>query len=191
MYSQPAQLGADRWAGMLGLPQHAPDAHTPLLLASFGTATTIDIICPAGTAAAQGLGIAAGEPVHHWLFEGGLILPGPALMRTSLNRHTARLPAAQGLAADFPDNTDQAIVSGIAAAQSGALLRQWQTGLARYGRAPRVFCTGGGWPLVADELQRALARAQHQCGADLVPALPLRSPILDGLARLAHHGVKP
>ena len=56
-YRQPAQLGSDRWAaaGVCRLP----GAHPPFLLASFGTATTIDTVGPDN------------------VFAGGLILPGP------------------------------------------------------------------------------------------------------------------
>ncbi len=46
-YTDTAQLGADRWIAMIGLSQIHPDATTPLLLASFGTATTLDTLCPA------------------------------------------------------------------------------------------------------------------------------------------------
>src|SRR5690606_37340632 len=125
------------------------------MLASFGTATTIDTLRPVNNAAA---------PDVRFTFEGGLIFPGPALMRSSLATGTARLPQADGPIAAYPTHTHQAISSGIAAAQAGALLRQWREGLERYGCAPTVFSTGGGWSIVEQEAQRTLARAQADLG---------------------------
>src|SRR3546814_3488501 len=58
------------------------------------------------------------------VFYGGLILPGPALMRSALATGTANLPEANAPFAAYPTHTHQAISSGIAAAQAGALLRQ-------------------------------------------------------------------
>ena len=43
-YRRPQQLGADRWAAMIGLSALKPNATTPLLLANFGTATTLDTL---------------------------------------------------------------------------------------------------------------------------------------------------
>ncbi|TEA77854.1 type III pantothenate kinase [Allopusillimonas ginsengisoli] len=172
-YINPAQLGADRWVSMIGMATHA-ETGLPLMLASFGTATTID------TLALDDQGTLA--------FQGGLIFPGPMLMRDSLASGTANLPMAQGAATAYPLDTHGAITSGIAAAQAGALLRQWREGLERYGRAPRVFCSGGGWPIVDNEVQRTLARAQADLGQASEPATWLSAPVLDGLARLTAFG---
>src|SRR5699024_10725 len=134
------QLGADRWLSMIGLAQHSRDADTPLLLASFGTATTVDTLCPAALADRARLNVHDTQPAG-WVYEGGLIFPGPALMRSSLSANTAQLPPARGRITGFPCSTDQAIVSGIAAAQAGAVVRQWMAALQRYGVAPDVYCT--------------------------------------------------
>lgn len=174
-YDTPAQLGADRWVSMLGLAQRAT-RETPLMLASFGTATTIDTLRPIHDTAIPGA---------RFLFEGGLIFPGPALMLSSLAAGTARLPQANGSIAAYPTHTHQAISSGIAAAQAGALLRQWREGLERHGCAPTVFSTGGGWTIVEEEAQRTLARAQADLAVPQHPIQWLRAPVLDGLARLA------
>jgi type III pantothenate kinase len=168
-YMNPAQLGPDRWVSMVGLAGHA-QGRGPMMLASFGTTTTIDT-----------LGYEAGEPV----FVGGLILPGPMLMRASLASATANLPLAESSFAAFGLHTHQAISSGIAAAQTGALLRQWREGIERFGQAPRVFCSGGGWPLVESEVCRTLLRAQADLGQAHEPVEWLATPVLDGLARLA------
>src|SRR3546814_19763240 len=82
------------------------------------------------------------------VFYGGLILPGPALMRSALATGTANLPEANAPFAAYPTHTHQAISSGIAAAQAGALLRQWREGIERFGQAPQVYSTGGAWLMV-------------------------------------------
>jgi type III pantothenate kinase len=146
-----------------------------MLLASFGTACTLDTL--ANPRDEHG--------VRHASFVGGLILPGPLLMARSLSDGTAQLPYAQGEPADYPTTTQGAIASGIAAAQSGALLRQWRTALQRFGMPPRVFVCGGGWPLVENEVRRTLARAQDDLGVPADAPRYLLSPVLDGLAWLA------
>ena len=185
------QLGPDRWVSMLGLAEHAsaaPHHNTPLMLASFGTATTIDTLRPLTTTTTGNTTTEDQNPINdgaRFVFDGGLITPGPALMRTSLASGTARLPEAEGPAHAYPLNTQQAISSGIAAAQAGAVLRQWREGLERYGQAPLVFSSGGGWPAVKEEVQRVLARAQADLGLAAEPVRWLPTPVLDGLARLA------
>lgn len=176
-YQSPDQLGADRWVSMLALAQRAQDARagqttgrepeSALMLASFGTATTIDTLSP------------------HLSFEGGLILPGPELMRTSLAQATANLPQARGETTAYPTDTHRAIATGIAAAQAGAVLRQWLIGLEHYGRAPRIYSAGGGWPIVQQETLALLAAAQTRLGLPITAIEWLAAPVLDGLARLA------
>lgn len=171
-YDVAAQLGADRWVSMIGLAQHTDQA---AILASFGTATTIDTLGP----------LAASRAGSTRVFHGGLIFPGPALMRSSLAAGTANLPQATGPAAAYPTHTHQAIVSGIAAAQAGALIRQWREGLEQFGQPPLVFSTGGGWNLIEDETQRLFARAQADLHLPRKTIQWLAAPVLDGLARLA------
>lgn len=195
-YTDPAQLGADRWIAMIGLSQIHPDATTPLLLASFGTATTLDTLCPVdviASTAAKNSDTAADSTQPdsiHWVYEGGLIFPGPGMMRSSLANNTAQLPEANGTTTLFPTDTHRAITTGIAAAQAGALVRQWQAGLSRYGVAPRVYGTGGGWPAIQEEAQHLLAMAQRQNNLLEQPIQYLASPILDGLAQMAIKRVK-
>lgn len=101
-YDSPTQLGADRWAALVGARGlHAGNA----LVVMAGTATTIDVLDAAGT------------------FRGGLILPGLELMRQALARNTAGLPEARGTYRDIPTNTDDAIVSGTLHATLGAIER--------------------------------------------------------------------
>jgi len=166
-YARPELLGADRWAALLGLLAHLPEPHGPVMLASFGTATTLDTIGPDRT------------------FVGGLILPGPALMCESLAHNTARLPLARAAIVAYPTDTQQAIASGVAAAQAGAVVRQWLAGWQQYGLAPAVSVTGGGWPLVADEVRRLLDAAAQLRGLPCCPINEHDRPVLDGLAMLA------
>lgn len=156
-YEDPERLGADRWAALLGLAGHFPDAHPPLVLATFGTATTIDTLSPDNR------------------FEGGLILPGPALMRQSLEQGTANLPFAQGASADYPTHTMQAISTGVVAAQMGAVWRQCEIARSHFGHEPILCVSGGGWHEVEQEVRRMLATLAIQ----FIP-----NPVLDGLARI-------
>lgn len=109
-YDTPQQLGADRWAALLGARAlHA----AACVVVMAGTATTIDVLDDTG------------------LFRGGLILPGLSLMRTALAHNTADLPHAAGHYRALPTNTDDAIVSGALHATLGAIARM---------RADAVLC---------------------------------------------------
>ncbi|MFT0533832.1 type III pantothenate kinase [Castellaniella hirudinis] len=177
-YTDPGRMGADRWLGLLGLLTHlraipAWRRGHPALLASFGTATTLDALVPA-----------AGHELPGFI--GGLILPGPSLMAQSLARGTAQLPLAEGQWTDFPCTTQDAIASGIAAAQAGALLHQWQRLRRRAGgRTPWVFACGGGWPALRPAVQSGLDQARHALRLPAQAIQTLDSPVLDGLASLA------
>ena len=102
-YLNPAQLGSDRWAAMIGA--RAMIGPRPALIAVCGTATTIDLLT------------AAGE------FIGGAIMPGLGLMQRVLHEQTAALPDAQGEYVDYPKQTVDAIASGCTHAQAGAVER--------------------------------------------------------------------
>lgn len=101
-YRNPGQLGVDRWCALIGARGLVQSA---AIVVMAGTATTIDTLN------------ADGE------FLGGLILPGLELMRSALARDTAGLPFAEGVHAEYPRCTDDAIVSGAIEAQAGAIER--------------------------------------------------------------------
>jgi len=171
-YATPSQLGADRWLALIGLAARAAhEPETPLMLASYGTATTIDALSPQGTDGVR-------------TFVGGLILPGASLMRAALAQHTANLPLAQGAAIAFPTNTDQAIVSGVCAAQAGALAQQWRHAFTRFGRLPALYASGGDWRTLAHAVEAAITQTRADLGLLPAPIQTLTSPVLDGLARL-------
>lgn len=101
-YEDPAQLGADRWAALIGARRTHEGA---CLVVNAGTATTIDVLDAEG------------------IFEGGLILPGVDLMRAALAGNTAQLPLASGQYKALPRNTADAIASGCLLATAGAIER--------------------------------------------------------------------
>ncbi|MVW62032.1 type III pantothenate kinase [Massilia sp. NEAU-DD11] len=104
-YRNPTQLGSDRFAAALGARCVAPGKN--LVVATCGTATTVDAVSAAGD------------------FLGGMILPGLGLMLGALARGTAQLPqVAPGASPEtFADHTSAAILSGCLAAQAGAIER--------------------------------------------------------------------
>ena len=129
-YRNPAQLGCDRFAAAIGARAVAPGQ--AVIVANCGTATTIDAITADG------------------VFLGGMILPGLGLMASSLARNTAQLPQiadAAPLPAGFADNTDDAILSGCLAAQTGAIERA-----VRMHGAQACLLSGGAAPRIAQTL---------------------------------------
>jgi type III pantothenate kinase len=149
-YRDPGQLGADRWAALIGA-HHAERGHK--LVVNAGTALTIDALADDGR------------------FLGGLIVPGPALMRRSLDRGTAGLRLTEGGFQDFPAATPDAITTGAIQAGVGAIARLGERMAAR-GLAPaRIVLSGG-------------------AAAEIAPHLPIAHSIhenlvLDGLALIA------
>jgi type III pantothenate kinase len=105
-YGKPAQLGADRWAALIGAWSML---RGPCLVVAAGTATTVDALRSDGT------------------FAGGMILPGLELMKRSLAHNTAGLPLARGRFSDAPRNTADAIETGCLLAQAGAIERAFAT----------------------------------------------------------------
>ena len=129
-YERPTQLGADRWAALIGAWHLQRGA---CVVVNAGTATTIDVLDAAG------------------VFLGGLILPGLALMRAALATHTAGLPHAAGRYRELPGHTDDAIVSGSLQATLGAVERMFR----QVAGAPGARCLLAGG--AAGELESLLA----------------------------------
>lgn len=101
----PTQLGADRWAAVLG-GRHVHEGAA--LVVTAGTATTIDMLDEDG------------------VFAGGLIIPGLELMKRSLATNTAGLPFADGVGVPIPTRTVDAIHMGCLHAQAGAIERMFR-----------------------------------------------------------------
>jgi type III pantothenate kinase len=150
-YRDPHQLGSDRWAALVAA--HHGEAAGHKLVVNAGTALTVDALTAEGR------------------FLGGLIVPGPALMRRSLDNSTAGLRLTEGVLADFPSSTADAITSGAIQACVGAVERLARA-MAAHGSPPaRIILSGG----AAGEIAASLP---------LQPILR-ENLVLDGLALIA------
>lgn len=151
-YPVPGNLGVDRWLSLIAV--HAMEQRLTCIV-SVGTAMTVDGIDASG----QHLG--------------GVIVPGPDLMVSSLLRNTSDIArkAEGGDATDalFADNTFGAIRQGSAHALAALVDRAVETLGARKGDEPSLLLTGGA-AFVIEHL------VHQRCQA--VPDLVLR-----GLAR--------
>ena len=91
-YEAPERLGVDRFLAMLGALELA--AKSSLIVVMAGTALTIDVLDT--------------NSAH----QGGLIMPGPSLMRASLHRGTAELPSVSASNVLLGRSTADAIGAG-------------------------------------------------------------------------------
>ena len=144
---QPAELvGDDRLAAALGAL--SLDGSRPWIVVDAGTAVTCNAVIPGR----------AGQLPR---FEGGLIFPGAALCLKSLNQGTAQLPdlknaAFENSGFDFIGrNTDQAMLYGVLAMQSAAILKMIEGQQAALGGHARVAFTGGGAAFLVEALRRS------------------------------------
>jgi type III pantothenate kinase len=148
-YRNAAQLGADRWVAIIG-------AYRTWLadccIVDVGTAMTIDIVTAAG---------------RH---QGGLIVPGPALMVEALHAQTSDLATRSAGSADagrsaLADQTRDAIENGCELALAALVERVWRTYSVDAGTSPRLVFTGGA---------AARVRSWVTLPSDEVPDLVLR-----------------
>jgi type III pantothenate kinase len=137
-YADPAQLGADRWAGLIAAWKLYGNAGRACVVVNAGTTMTVDAL--------------SGEGV----FLGGVIVAGLDLMRAALDHGTAQLKVQQGAFYYFPDNTADAIMSGAINALAGAIDRMRgymeETGQG----APLVVLSGGAAALIRPRLNVAV-----------------------------------
>lgn len=161
-YTPPASLGTDRWAALLAARHHYPEQAT--VVASFGTATTVDALTANGT------------------FLGGMIAPGLSLMRSSLVHGTAALDRPGGSLREFPDNTADALHTGCVLAQFGLVCQMQQRLLAAGERAAAILTTGGAWPDLAPLWRFESMRSQEVSLSSLHYRAYL---VLEGLYRFA------
>ncbi|MCU7959841.1 MAG: type III pantothenate kinase [gamma proteobacterium symbiont of Bathyaustriella thionipta] len=121
-YSQPENLGVDRWLGLIAA-HHL--LHTNTLLVSCGSALTLDYLLADG---------------RH---QGGLIAPGARMMRTSLLKNTAMECEA------FPQAQLQPAMDTASAIQNGvywtslAMIETFFKHCSRTSAAPVLLFTGG------------------------------------------------
>ena len=157
-YADPSLLGVDRWLAVIGAFHRVRGA---CVVADVGTAATVDVVTADG---------------QH---RGGFIVPGPALMVSSLvagtsdlgTRHESSGPAS---GARFADNTRDAMERGCRLAVA-ALIDRSVADAALGPGSPALLLTGG----AAADVQPDL-RYPAECVPDLV---------LRGLAVLAVAGL--
>ena len=153
-YPQPAKLGVDRWLAMIGA--HALERGA-VCIVSVGTAMTIDGIDAKG---------------RHL---GGVIVPGPDLMVSSLLTSTSDIAqrAQQGSTNDnvFADNTLGAIRQGAEHALGALVERAVGVMRGTLNEMPTLLVTGG----ASDRVEKAI-RSSYRAVPNLV---------LQGLAVLA------
>ena len=155
-YRNPAQLGSDRWAALIGRTPSAGCASAALVVVC-GTATTIDFLSADG------------------VFKGGVILPGVGLMLRSLHDGTAALPEpGRRIRRDYPTQTVDAIASGCQHAQAGAIERLYHLQCAQQPDAdlPAVRRCGARAEPAADDSLRAAGRPRAR---RTLPHQPRRS----------------
>ena len=141
-YTEPQQLGTDRWAALVAAWQHY---RAPCIVINAGTALTIDAL------AVDALGV--DKKTEHGIFLGGLILPGFSLMQISLTQGTAGIRALPGSSQNFPTNTDDALYTGALSAMVGAVESMVIKLQQREARSPRCVVSGGDATLLAEALK--------------------------------------
>lgn len=140
-YTEPANLGVDRWLALLAARQHIEGG---ALLVDAGTAMTLDVLAANG---------------QH---RGGLIVPGLRIMRSSLHSNTQLLPEAEGDTRCLGLGTQQAIAAGTLGALASIVESTYQQQTS-VDDALRCVITGGDAELVYNALRPAVR--QH-CRVD-------------------------
>lgn len=174
-YTEPRRLGVDRW---LALCAAFARYGGPVCVVDAGTATTVDLVTGSG---------------QH---QGGLILPGLALMQSALGRRTgdlARLAATESLADLEPTSGDHPILLGrdtASAIRYGALqataslvrdcMVRFSSPALEGSGPPLLVITGGGAPALRAELAEDRARSAKPWPGFRVEYRPLL--VLEGLA---------
>ena len=125
-YDVPHTLGSDRFLAMVGARRQVPGA---FLIADAGTAMTVDMVDEGG----QHLG--------------GLIVPGPVLMREALNRGTAGIRTSEAVhLREFARNTDDAVWSGGCHACVALIGHAYRHGALGVGGNVNLLLAGGAMP---------------------------------------------
>ncbi|MCP5339768.1 MAG: type III pantothenate kinase [Sinobacteraceae bacterium] len=178
-YREVWRLGADRWVAAIG-GWHLPARRgRSVCVVDIGTATTIDLVDEQG---------------RH---RGGTIVPGPALMVSSLLQGTRGIKRrAVGAAATnvppvpFARSTRAALEAGAYHAVAALIDRAVDAARQLTGRRPLLLLTGGAAPAIARHVRRP-----HVVVPDLVlrglVALVDASPLPPHRMRASHRGGKP
>lgn len=128
---QPESVGTDR---LLTASAAFDMLGGALVVADFGTATTIDCVSRQG------------------IFLGGAIMPGLHLAAQALKEHTSALPQAEIKLpeGEYGTNTIGAIQQGIYYGAIGALRELVERYASQLGQWPHVVVTGGYGPMIAE-----------------------------------------
>lgn len=131
-YLNPEKLGVDRWVALIAA-HHGCSG--PVCIADGGTAITVDALD------AEGMHL------------GGVIAPGLALMRRSLEGGTCDLPLAQSESHErLARETHAGIASGTLQAAAGLIERCYRETANRVNSQPRLILTGGDAEVLASVL---------------------------------------
>ncbi len=134
-YANPRQLGADRWAALIGAWNLQ---RGPCVVVNAGTTVTVDALDRGG------------------VYLGGMIVAGADLMREALARNTAGLRPRPGRFAFFPSCTADAIESGVVNALAGAIERMVRFMRQAGEAAPLTLLSGGAAQAIAPQLNEAV-----------------------------------
>ena len=127
-YTDPSRMGSDRWVALIAGFRFAPGAACVI---DAGTAVTLDVADSRG---------------RHL---GGLILAGPRVIATALDRQTSGIGETAGRsrpgrgAAVLGSSTDEAVARGAMLALAGALDRAVSAVAVELDEQPAVYLTGG------------------------------------------------
>jgi type III pantothenate kinase len=128
-YHEPARLGADRWAAIIGARARQPLGGA--IVVDSGSAVTVD---------------AVGSDGKH---RGGVIFPGISLMRRALQQGAAQLPLIEVQEATaFARDTACAIASGTLLSVAYAIQGLASEMAAGMGEVPTYWLTGGDAPVL-------------------------------------------
>ena len=164
-YDDPSRLGVDRWIAVLAAHHLAPGAACVI---DAGTAVTFDAVDARG----QHLG--------------GLILPGPRLLASALDRNTnaigvTQAPGARPSGLDLlGKSTNAAVGNGAMLALTGALERAIAAVQGSLEERPKVYLTGGdadalhGWLESDVDLRRDLVLEGLALFSDAPPGAHLQ-----------------
>jgi type III pantothenate kinase len=136
-YTNPGQLGVDRWVSAIGLAaQGVTGPNETHMVISAGTATTVDLMHHESSPDASA------TDGHCLSFLGGWILPGIRLMNSALRSQTRDLDytvATHGaIQTEIPRDSQTAITQGIGLAQTGFV-----AGLIRHHHVTKIWLHGG------------------------------------------------
>ena len=136
-YREPEQLGADRWAALIGARGLTRLA---ACVVDCGTAVTVDALSSSG------------------VFLGGVIFPGLRLLRGSLVQGTQAIKTVEGNSVDcLARSTADGVAAGTLFGLAGAVERLINEYRRTLGDTTQVLLTGGDAPLLAPRLSVAFA----------------------------------